>query len=400
MNNERLTINDKSRWLTIVIVVLLTIAASSAITTLIIYNLLSSQTDTKKHLAIASVKTVNISAVSALGRLEPEGEVINISAPSLIQRGRVEKLFVKLGDRVKAGQVIAILDSHSTLQAALKQSQAQVKIAQARLEQIKAGAKVGAIQAQTATIERLAAELQGQITAQQATIQRIKAQLHNATVECDRYKKLHQDGAISTSSYDNMCLKQNTFQEQLTEAQANRKIILDSLIKQQREAKATLNKIAEVREVDVAVAMAQLVAAQAAVQQAQANFDLTYVRAPQNGQILKVHTLPGEVISEKGIVDLGQTEQMYAIAEIYETDISKVRLGQQATITSTGFIPKLSGTVAEIGLQIGKKDVLGTDPAADVDSRVVEVKIRLNPLDSQYVTGLTNLQVNVVIHTP
>lgn len=393
-------INDKSRWLTIVIVVLLTIAASSAITTLIIYNLLSSQTDTKKHLAIASVKTVNISAVSALGRLEPEGEVINISAPSLIQRGRVEKLFVKLGDRVKAGQVIAILDSHSTLQAALKQSQAQVKIAQARLEQIKAGAKVGAIQAQTATIERLAAELQGQITAQQATIQRIKAQLHNATVECDRYKQLHQDGAISTSSYDNMCLKQNTFQEQLTEAQANRKIILDSLIKQQREAKATLNKIAEVREVDVAVAMAQLVAAQAAVQQAQANFDLTYVRAPQNGQILKVHTLPGEVISEKGIVDLGQTEQMYAIAEIYETDISKVRLGQQATITSTGFIPKLSGTVAEIGLQIGKKDVLGTDPAADVDSRVVEVKIRLNPLDSQYVTGLTNLQVNVVIHTP
>ncbi len=74
-----------------------------------------------------------------------------------------------------------------------------------------------------------------------------------------------------------MSLKQNTFQEQLTEAKANRKIILDSLLKQQREAKATLNKIAEVREVDVAVAMAQLAAVQAAVEQAQANLDLRLV---------------------------------------------------------------------------------------------------------------------------
>lgn len=397
-NNFKLRI-PKSRWLTILIIVLLTIAASSATTTLIIYNLLSSKSDTEKYLTTASVKTVNIPAVSALGRLEPEGEVINLSSPSLIQGARVEKLLVKLGDRVKANQVIAILDNHHSLQAALKQSQAQVKIAQARLEQIKAGAKIGAIQAQTATIERLNAELQGQMTAQQATIQRIKAELHNATVECDRYKQLYQDGAISASNYDNMCLKQNTFQEQLTEVKAIRRRTVDTLVKQQTEAQATLNKIAEVREVDVAVAMAQLEAAQALVEQAQANFDLTYVRAPQNGQILKVHTLPGEVIGEKGIVDLGKTEQMYAIAEIYEADISKIRLGQQATITSTGFIPELSGTVAEIGLQIGKKDVLGTDPAADVDSRVVEVKIRLNSSDSKYVTGLTNLQVNVVINT-
>ena len=87
-----------------------------------------------------------------------------------------------------------------------------------------------------------------------------------------------------------------------------------------------------------------------------------------------------------------------AIAEVYETDISKIRLGQQATISSTGFIGKLSGTVAEIGLQIGKKDVLGNDPAADVDSRVVEVKIRLEPASSEKVKGLTNLQVNVVIN--
>ena len=163
--------------------------------------------------------------------------------------------------------------------------------------------------------------------------------------------------------------------------------------------RGTLDRIAEVRPVDVAVARAELEDAQAAVQQAKAQLDLAYVRSPRAGQILKIHTWPGEIIGNQGIVELGRTDQMYAIAEVYETDIHKVRLGQQATITSAGFTDKLQGTVDEIGLQIGKKDVLGTDPVADVDARVVEVKIRLNSTDSQRVTDLTNLKVKVVINT-
>ncbi|RMF22353.1 MAG: biotin/lipoyl-binding protein, partial [Cyanobacteria bacterium J083] len=339
-----------------------------------------------------------LEAIAALGRLEPEGEVINLSAPAFIEGARVEKLLVRLGEKVKFGQVVAILDSHERLQAALKGSQTQVQVAQARVAKIQAGAKIGEIEAQTATIQRLEAELQGQITAQQATIERLEAELNNATTECDRYQKLYQAGAISASEHDNMCLKQNIWQERLKEAKATRQRTVATLIKQIAEARATLNKIAEVRPVDLAVAKAELEAAKAEVRQAQANLNLAYVRAPQAGQILKIHTLPGEIISDKGIVAIGQTQQMYAIAEVYETDISKVRLGQRAIITSKGFTGELGGNVAEIGLQIGKKDVLGTDPAADVDSRVVEVKIHLDPVDSQRVTGLTNLQVNVVIH--
>ncbi|MEO1397193.1 MAG: HlyD family secretion protein, partial [Cyanobacteria bacterium J06634_5] len=46
---------------------------------------------------------------------------------------------------------------------------------------------------------------------------------------------------------------------------------------------------------------------------------------------------------------------------------------------------------------IFKRDVLGTDPLADTDGRVVEVKIRLDPDDSQAIAGLTNIQVDVTI---
>ena len=53
--------------------------------------------------------TPPISKVTALGRLEPEAEVIRLSAPLVLDGDRVEQLLVKEGDLVQAGQVVAIL---------------------------------------------------------------------------------------------------------------------------------------------------------------------------------------------------------------------------------------------------------------------------------------------------
>nr|MDJ0649963.1 HlyD family efflux transporter periplasmic adaptor subunit [Xenococcaceae cyanobacterium MO_188.B19] len=132
----------------------------------------------------------------------------------------------------------------------------------------------------------------------------------------------------------------------------------------------------------------------------QADLELAYVKSPIEGQILEINTWSGELVNKtEGIVEVGNTENMYVVAEVYETDIARISIGQRAIITSGGIMPKLTGTVDDIGWQIGTKDVLSTDPVADVDARVVEVKIRLNPEDSQKVASLTNLQVNVIIET-
>ena len=98
---------------------------------------------------------------------------------------------------------------------------------------------------------------------------------------------------------------------------------------------------------------------------------------------------------------MGQTSQMVAVAEVYESDVRKLKVGQSATITSESgaFSQNLRGTVSSIGLQIGKQDVLNTDPAADSDSRVVEVKIAIDPTDSTTVSGLTNSKISVKINT-
>jgi HlyD family secretion protein len=336
--------------------------------------------------------------VTALGRLEPHQEVIHLSAPISPEGSRVDQLLVKEGDRVRSGQILAILDSHERLLTALEQAKEQVRVAQTRLAQVRAGAKAGEINAQQATIARIEAEWRGETTAQTATVARLEAELHNAKIEDQRYQALYQDGAISASERDSKRLTLETVQQQLNEAKANLNRMKQAGQEQLNEAKATLNRIAEVRPLDVKASQAEVSSAIVAVRQAQVNLKLAYVRAPRDGQIMKIQTWPGEVVGDEGIVELGQTHQMYVVAEVYETDVSKVRLGQQATITSSALNGNLQGTVDQIGLQIDKKDILDTDPTEDTDARVVEVKIRLDPASSRKAASLTNLQVKTVIN--
>ncbi|BAZ48459.1 heterocyst specific ABC-transporter, membrane fusion protein DevB [Nostoc sp. NIES-4103] len=371
--------------------------------------------------------------VTALGRLEPEKEVISLSAPLVLDGDRVGEILVEEGDTVKAGQVVAILDSRARLQAAVLQAQKQVRVAQAKLAQVKAGAKVGEIQAQQASVERLQAQSQGDKTgqieaiarieaqwqgdriAQEATIKKLEAELRNAEAEYQRYQQLYSQGAISNSSFDSKRLSLDTAKQQLGEAKAildrinstatrqlaEAKVALNRInatgSKQVSEAKATLTSIAEVRPVDVQAAQSEVENAIAALKRAQTDLEAANIKAPMAGQILKIHTRVGEKISSEGIADLAQTNQMMAVAEVYQTDIGKVKLGQSAVITSQAFSGELRGTVSYIGLQVNRQNVFSNQPGENLDSRVVEVEIRLNPEDSKRVAGFTNLQVQAAI---
>ena len=208
---------------------------------------------------------------------------------------------------------------------------------------------------------------------------------------------LYREGAESASRRDTKRLTLETIQQQLNEAKANLNRVKQARQEQIQEAQATLSRIAEVRPVDVQAAQAEVNSTIAAVKRAQADLDLAYIKAPKDGQILNIYAWPGEVVKTDGIADLGQTDQMYVVAEVYESDVGKVRIGQLARISSSAFSGELAGTVDEVGLQVRKKDVLNTDPVADIDSRVGEVKIRLDAAATQKVAGLTNSQVKVAI---
>src|SRR5262249_44821589 len=116
-----------------------------------------------------------------------------------------------------------------------------------------------------------------------------------------------------------------------------------------------------------------------ALKLAEARLERTVIRAPVAGEVLKIMTRAGESIGANPILRLGNTKSMYAIAEVYETDIHLVKEGQKATITSKAFgDKKLEGTVERVSRLVHKNDVLRVDPTSDADSRVIEVRIKLN----------------------
>ena len=446
-----------------------------------------------------------IEQISALGRLKPVSEVVKVSVSANLNHDRVAKLLVQRGDRVNVGQVIAILASRDRLQATFAEAEQQVALANAKLAQIRAGAKSGEILAQTAKVQQILVELQkdraaqvdevsrvqaqwngerleqeaklsqvrvelqndrtsqndeitrvqaqwdGDRATQSATIQRFQASLQNAQSEFDRNRQLQVQGAISTSVLDTKKLAVDTAQQQLAEAQAtldrinrtsrqqlnqaqtklNRinssgaqqlasaQAILNRInltgkqqlsqsqtklqrtnssgAKQVASARATLAQISEVRGVDVQVAQAEVNRSISVLSQAQANLAEATIRAPIAGRIFEIHTKAGETVGSNGIVELGQPDRMEVVTEVYQTDISKIRSGQSATITSESFTGEVRGTVRQIGLQVKQQAVSNGTPGENLDRRVVEVRILLNPTDTNRVQALTNLQVQVAI---
>lgn len=375
--------------------------------------------------------------VSALGYLEPLGEIVQVAAPAGTAGARLEQLLVKPGDRVKAGQVLGVLDVQAKYQAAVAQAQSQVQMAEAQLTKVRSGAKSGDIRAQAAQVERLKLERademaaqrakivriqanqQGEVAAQQATVARLAAEYRNAQADSDRFEQLYRRGAISASQWESARLKADTAQQQqreavamlrqiqtarqaeITEAQAILARIRSGQQQQIASAAASLDSVAQVRPVDVQIAQAEVAAAQANLRQAQAVLATAYIRAPQSGQVLKIHTQAGETIRSMGdtlgILDLGQTAQMVAVAEVYDSDVGKIQVGQSAIVRATPIDTVLTGTVNAVGYKVQRQNVINTDPTANIDARVVEVRVQLDPESSQKVAQLTNLQVEVSI---
>jgi HlyD family secretion protein len=88
---------------------------------------------------------------------------------------------------------------------------------------------------------------------------------------------------------------------------------------------------------------------------------------------------------------------MYAIAEVYQSDVNKVHPGQKVRVTSDTIPGALQGTVERVGSQVRRQAVVNTDPSANIDSRVVEVHVVLDDASSQKAAKFTNLQVKVAI---
>ncbi len=106
-----------------------------------LHHLSQAQPDAQALAAPAPGALAEARFVSALGRLEPEGKVIRLTAATGMEGARVARLLVAEGDLVRAGQIMAMLDNHETQRATVEAAERRLEVAIMRLAQIAAGAK-------------------------------------------------------------------------------------------------------------------------------------------------------------------------------------------------------------------------------------------------------------------
>jgi len=278
-------------------------------------------------------------AVSALGRLEPDGGIIRIAAPSTpqaISGSILAELHVSEGDYVTQGDLLATTDSMPLMQVALQQAETELvlSIRAAEAEQSRADEACVLADVATREAERRASLLERKLASEEETEQAQGIALAS-TASC-------------------------------TAAQAT----------------------SRVAESKIDVARTQVALHKAELQR-------TIITAPFNSRVLDILAQPGEFIGLTGILELGRVDKMYAIAEVYETDIGRVAIGQKAQISSDALAEPLTGKVEFIHLKVAKQDEIGTDPAARKDARIIEVDILLDKPEKA--AALTNLQVDIVI---
>lgn len=327
--------------------------------------------------------------VAALGRLEPRGGVIVIAA---VPGERIEALPAQLGALVEPGDELAVLSGHRTrelqLQLARTQRDEALQRAEANLRAARAlheEALLGVEAAESADGERLA---------QEARSEAAGLTLVTAREELERLSGLESRLVpVQTLERKRLLVRQAEI-----DANAQRTLLarMEAAAGLRRRAAEAKLKSAEAN-IALAESATRLESLDKAIEVAERSLELARVVAPQRGRVIDVLSRVGEVTGPRPILRLADTDFMQVVAEVYETDIGHVRVGQPVSVRAEALTGDrravVKGRVAAIGSVVGGNEVqaLGLPPTAE--QRVVKVWIDLDA--TERAASLINLQVDV-----
>ncbi|MBU8542615.1 MULTISPECIES: efflux RND transporter periplasmic adaptor subunit [Roseomonadaceae] len=299
--------------------------------------------------------------VGALGRVEPASRIRRLAPGNAQESPRIARLLVQEGSEVRAGQVVAEFQDAALKDAALAQAEAQLAQARARLARTRAGGR------------------ESEVTAQRARVEALRNAEASARREAERAERLQRSGAGAEATAERNRFAAN-------QARAER-----------AEAEAALESLLGPRPEDLALAEAEYTAAEAALTRARVEAALARLRAPIDGTVLRVLARAGEAVSSDGVLEMADLTAMDVVAEVFETDLPRLRQGAPAEVVVPGVPQRFGATVREIGWQVRRTTQAGTDPVAAVDARTVEVRLALDAAGVAALARRSNMQVQVAI---
>ena len=190
----------------------------------------------------------------------------------------------------------------------------------------------------------------------------------------------------------------------LKSAQANLNILMSEISIKKREinryqtlvdkgavARIVLDKMKD----DLSISETRILKLKSAIDAIEVDLEQTQLKSPIDGIVLQILVREGERPNSSGVINVGANQLMEALIEVYESDIDRVQIGQAVDLISEngGFNGSLRGQVSLISPQVRQRRVLSTDPTGDADSRVVEVRVKLDNASAKKVSHLTGMKV-------
>src|SRR5215471_13525533 len=243
--------------------------------------------------------------------------------------GTVEQLFVRAGDRVTAGQRLAVLKNAVTQQQK-GQAQTAVQTARARVAQV----------SRPPTRSEMD-EAEHSVTEARAQAAQAKADLQLATNQFERSEQLLEERVISRSEFDAAQTNHQSLQARVQSAKATAKA---------REARLETLKNTP-RAEDVMVAKAQLAEAEQALRVAEQQAKEAVVTAPFAGVVTAVNAEQGQTVGARGVVDL-VSDSLEIRVDLDESNLADLELGQRATLSSARGGNSFDGRLTDIGAAV------------------------------------------------
>lgn len=222
--------------------------------------------------------------------------------------GRVSQVFVREGQAVTEGQVIAELD-RAEFETRLAQAKANLDRAQKSKKQLET------------MLDISRKTLPSEVARAQANAQSAQDTLNNAEKNYKRFEELFEKGVVSEKERDALKLQYDIAQSRLAES--------ESML---RLAQGNLAKIDAVRQ-EIDVAAAQTAAANAALNQTSIHLDYTQLKSPMGGMITSRNIEPGETVTPgREVITVSDLSRVDLKIFVDETEIGNVKPGQNVEI--------------------------------------------------------------------
>ena len=339
----------------------------------------------------AAAATGDVNGVAALGRFEPRDPVAEIGTAA---EDRLGKLLVQQGQMVKAGDTLAYLENYNSRLADRDRAAAALADAEAKLA-AENQQGLDRIHEAEVRLQQVDEVPKRDIEAEEARVRELQTNRDLAASELTRYRTLLDKDAVSKQDFDRQSARLDASKAALESGQATLQRLRTNSDVDRRLAEAQL--ATRKSELETTRRSAQIASLKETLKVAEADLQKTIIRANTDGQIIEILARPGEAVNGRPILRMGDVSQMYATAEVYEADVSRVQAGQRAEISSPALSGVLTGRVEQIGTSVFKRQVRNLDPQADVDARVIRVRIKLD--DSREASHFVDLQVNIHIQT-